>query len=649
MIRLKSLARVALPAAFALLAAVPGVSGAASDAVRDAFMQALAAIERGEAPPRSAALQRYILAPYLDAAAVRRLIARDRPEADDAWRAYRAAHPDHVENRDLQREWWRSLARRQAWATLWAEVPAEVSVVDLQCERLRAGLETGQDPAVLVPQIQAAFKTGRSMPSACDRPFEWLAARGGRPSSLVIERFELALAANEFGLSRFLLKMLPENERAPYARRLALRTAPATAIPALRDAPPATLPWDDLFSGWNRWVAADADAAQRMAPRLAGWDRLTEAQRAAIWNAVGLRLSWRREPAALTAFARAGLASDDARVHEWRVRAALWAGEFEQADRWLAVLPATLMADPRWRYWRARVDEKRKGLDSARGDYQSLLSANNVYALLAAERLGVALVPQPRPGAPLNPAVQKAFNDDPAVQRMRELHALDLRPRFNLEWFAFFAGRDMPTYDQLSQFAFAQGWWVNGVASSTSARIFDDFERLYPRPYDALVARAAAESGLPAALIYGLIRQESLYEPRARSHANAYGLMQLLLPTARGVAQRHNLPRPDVEALYQPARNVALGARYLAERFQRFDGQWMPAIASYNAGAGAVDRWLPETPKDADIWMENVPYNETRNYIGKLMWHQAVYAWLSTGEPQRATAALRPVTAPQRP
>lgn len=649
MTRLKSFARLALLATISLLTCLPMVAGAASEAVRNEFMYVLAAVERGEAPPRSQALQGYILAPYLDAAAVKRLIAVNRPEADDAWPAFKAAHPDHVENRDLAREWWRSLARRQAWAQLWVEVPADVSVVDLQCQRLRAGLETGQDPAVLIPQIQAAFRTGRSMPSACDRPFEWLQARGGRPSSLVIERFELALAANEFGLSRFLLKQLPEDVRAPYAQRLALRSEPASAIPALLAAPPNPLPWDDVLSGWNRWIAADADAAQRVAPRLTDLNQFTEDQRATLWNAVGLRLSWRREVAALTAFRRAGFGSDDDRVHEWRVRAALWAGDFAQADRWLAVFPAALASDPRWRYWRARVDEQLKGLDSARGDYQGLLSANNVYALLAAERLNVAVVPQPQPGAPLNPAVQKAFDEDPAVQRMRELHALDLRPRFNLEWFAFFAGRDVPTYDQLSQFAFAQGWWVNGVASSTSARIFDDFVRLYPRPYDALVAQASAESGLPAPLIYGLIRQESLYEPRARSHANAYGLMQLLLPTARGVAQRHNLPRPEVETLYQPARNVALGSRYLAERFERFDGQWMPAIASYNAGANAVDRWLPDAPKDADIWMENVPYNETRNYIGKLMWHQAVYAWLSTGEAQRVKAALRPVVVPRSP
>lgn len=646
MTRIKSMTRWTLPALLGLGTCLPSLAMANPDSLREEFIEVLAAIEKGENPPRSEALQRYSLAPYLDAAAVRRLIARNNPEADQAWPAFRAAHPQHVENRDLAREWWRSLVRRQAWAQVWAEVPDDVSFTDLQCQRLRAGLETGQDPAVLVPQIQAAFKTGRSMPDACDRPFEWLQARGGRPDALVIERFELALAGNEFGLSRFLLRQLPDQRRDPYAQRLALRSAPASAIPALLDAPPSPLPWDDLISGWNRWAAADINAAQRMAPRLAELDGLSDGQRAAVWNAVGLRLSWRRDEAALDAFRRAGFGSDDDRVHEWRVRAALWAGAFEQADRWLAVFPDALAAEPRWRYWRARVTEKLQGLAAARGDYQRLLTANNVYALLAAERLDVAMLPQPQPGAPPNPAVQTAFDQDPAIARMRELHALDLRPRFNLEWFAFFAGRDMPTYDQLSQFAFAQGWWVNGVASSTAARIFDDFVRLYPRPYDALVARAAADSGLPAPLIYGLIRQESLYEPRARSHANAYGLMQLLLPTARGVAQRHDLPRPDVEALYQPARNVALGSRYLAERFERFDGQWMPAIASYNAGAGAVDRWLPDTPKDADIWMENVPYNETRNYIGKLLWHQAVYAWLGSGEAQRAGVAMRPVVRP---
>lgn len=607
------------------------------------FHQALVEIERGDRAAVPADLNDHPLRAYLEAAVVRRLIALDRAEADQAWPALQARHPDHVENRDLEREWWRSLGRRGEWARAWAAMPASLPAADLVCLRLRAGLATGQPKSVMVPAVQAAYRSGRSMPDACDPAFAWLQAENALPPSLVAERIDLALADNELGLARYLIRQLPETMRAPRERRRALRAEPARAIPELVDDPVDPLPVDDLMAGWSRWIAAHADGAARFAPRLADLPGLTGAQRAGVWNALGLRWSWRREAPAVDAFRRAGPDSDDPRVHEWRIRAALWNGEAAQAEAWLAALPEPLSGEARWRYWTARVAEMRGRGAAAEVGYRALLGANNAYAALAAWRLDGAVSPDPKPGAAPDADVQARLAADPAIQRMHLLHALDLRPRFTLEWFAFQRGLSPADFDQLSRYAFAQQWWLHGVDAATRAGVFDDFERLYPRPYDAQVDRAARNTGLPAALINALIRQESLYEPRARSHANAYGLTQLLLPTARGVARRHGLPVPTRDDLYDPDRNVALGSRYLAERLDRFNGQWMPAIAAYNAGAGAVDRWLPERAMDADVWMENIPYNETRAYVGKLLWHRTVYAWQHSGDAQRPHDMLMPV------
>src|SRR5690606_32736738 len=125
-------------------------------------------------------------------------------------------------------------------------------------------------------------------------------------------------------------------------------------------------------------------------------------------------------------------------------------------------------------------------------------------------------------------------------------------------------------------------------------QVFNDYALLYPRPYDAEVVAAAEVSGLPVPLIYGVIRQESLYRSDALSSAGARGLMQLLPETARRTARQWNRPAPTPDSLFDPAVNVMLGAAHLKDLLTRFDGQLPLALAAYNAGPGAVQRWRPE-------------------------------------------------------
>lgn len=622
------------------------VSADEREVLRAAFQQALEAAQQGEPVQRSAALQRYLLWPYVEAAEVRRLIALDRPEADREWPAFRDRRPQHVENPELAREWWRSLGRREQWSRLRAELPGDPGEADLRCLQARAGIELGAPEAELVPLIQKVFLTGTSLPEACTRPFEWLRDRGQRPAALVAQRLRLALDANEFGLARYLLRLLPETDpaKAEGARALQLRAAPAEAIPALVANPRVAYRQDDLFVGWRRWIGSNAEAAARLAPRLAQLPGLDDTERSRVWGELGLRLSWRRDPEAMVHFRRAGIAADEL-THAWRLRAAFWNGDWKQAETWFEDLPETLSAEPRWQYWRARTAEQLGRSDAAQARYRELLGANNVYAALAAWRLGEGVLPRPRPGAPRDPAQQARLAALPAVQRLGELHALGLRSLFNREWFPLLAA-EAAQADQLSHYAFDQGWWLHGVAAATRVRLFDDFLRLYPRPYDAEVEAAASATGIPPAVLYAVIRQESLYDAGAVSRANAHGLMQLLLPTAEGVARRHALPRPRREDLSVPARNIVLGSLYLLERRERYAGHWLPAFAAYNAGAGNVDRWLPEAPMAPDVWMENIPFNETREYVGKLLWHQTVFAWLASGQPQRLEAFLGPVRRP---
>jgi soluble lytic murein transglycosylase len=148
---------------------------------------------------------------------------------------------------------------------------------------------------------------------------------------------------------------------------------------------------------------------------------------------------------------------------------------------------------------------------------------------------------------------------------------------------------------------------------------------------------------LPQEWILAVMRQESLFRKDATSRANARGLMQLLPGTATQVAHRWHLTPPVHEALFDPAAAVPLGAAYLKELADRYHDEMALTLAAYNAGSLAVARWLPAKVTDADIWIENVPYNETRTYVQRVLEHMVAYSRDLDGGPPRLTTLLAPI------
>jgi soluble lytic murein transglycosylase len=123
-----------------------------------------------------------------------------------------------------------------------------------------------------------------------------------------------------------------------------------------------------------------------------------------------------------------------------------------------------------------------------------------------------------------------------------------------------------------------------------------------------------------------LIRQESLFDTHARSPATALGLMQLIPATAARVAKQLGLPAPSHEALFQPEVNVGLGTQYLKDLLQRYSNNWFKALAAYNAGEAAVDRWEKEiATDDTEEFVERIPYVETRGYVKLVLRNHRIY------------------------
>ncbi len=153
----------------------------------------------------------------------------------------------------------------------------------------------------------------------------------------------------------------------------------------------------------------------------------------------------------------------------------------------------------------------------------------------------------------------------------------------------------------------------------------------YPRAFAPLIEDAAAAEGVPSALVRAIAREESAFDPRAVSVAHAYGLIQLIRPTARRFGDELGLPStPD--ALRTPEINVRIGTRFIGFLYRRYEDN--PAIipSAYNAGEGASDRWLRQrSDTTLDAWIEDIPYDETRRYTRRVLQTWGTYAWLDEG------------------
>jgi soluble lytic murein transglycosylase len=160
----------------------------------------------------------------------------------------------------------------------------------------------------------------------------------------------------------------------------------------------------------------------------------------------------------------------------------------------------------------------------------------------------------------------------------------------------------------------------------------------FPRPYHSIVQKESLATGVPEWFIYGVMREESTFRPRVVSHADAYGLMQVIPPTARSIGKAAGLPYSPA-ALKTPAVNIAIGSRVLEGLARRFKTNPWLAIPGYNAGPGRPARWLRERPNvDFDVWVEMIPFRETRRYTKRVLASRAAYAFLY--QRQEAQTAL---------
>jgi len=289
-------------------------------------------------------------------------------------------------------------------------------------------------------------------------------------------------------------------------------------------------------------------------------------------------------------------------------------------------------------YWQGRAAEKAGDSELAKETYRAVYEASgeSYYQALAAKALAKLGVPaseqsskQPGSRRELEPPVATpriTFH----LARARALSGLDLHRLAVAEIGAIesIAATDNGMRLYLSREYFKNRAYRRSLALATQLPASESERDLYrfPLAHWEMIQRIAQERELDPHLILALIRQESLFDAHARSPAFALGLMQLLPSTASRVAARAGMPAPSHEKLFDPEVNLTLGTQYLKDLLQRYSNNWFKAIAAYNAGEAAVDRWEREIPtEDIEEFVERIPYQETRGYVKLVMRNHRIY------------------------
>jgi len=549
----------------------------------------------------------------------------------------------------LRNDWLLHLGRERQWALFEAERPLfrmnddrQVACYGLMLDAA-AGRRASAEAAV---EVERLWLAQRDADDGCATAAKAFLDSGHLDADAIWRRARLAMESNRQPVVRQAIAML-DPSWVPMVESIAQDPAAyldekLTAIrPRTREM--VTLAVIRLASS-DPVAAADALLRKRWVTQL------TREERSWAWGVVGKRAAQRRMNETLAYFAHA---RDEHLVDDhlaWKARAGLRAGAWGHVLDAIAAMSPAQQQDPTWVYWQARALQALQQPDPivatvrARELYERIAAPAGFYELLAMEALGRQVTEPPAP-QPLTEEERARAASHPGLQRALTAMRLGLRSEGAREWHYSVAlhtpgGKAERELLAAADLACRQQLWDRCINTSERTPVAQDHRQRFPTPYLLQVQQRSRDVGLDAAYVYGLIRQESRFVTDARSHVGASGLMQVMPATARWTARRIGLSNFRPEQINDRDTNIRIGTAYLGLALQDFEGSLPLAAAAYNAGPGRARSWREGPVLPAEIWIENIPFDETRDYVKKVLANTTHYAALLTGQPQSLRARL---------
>lgn len=515
-------------------------------------------------------------------------------------------------------------------------------IAKLDCLALHAQVASGNAQRIAARAIDL-WLVGRSQVEECDPVFEYLESNELLGPGQYLQRYELAIETKEFSLARWIARSISQAHVDTASQWLDAQTDPEKFARRHMNFKSDADTRKQLAYAIERITFRDPNLAHELWQRLNRLHAFTAEQEILTERHIALWTARDRLPDAYLRLSQLPVAAQNTEVLRWRARTSLRQHNWDNLLSDIRQMPADERSSEEWRYW-YNVALRRQGATPESDIALAELAAErSYYGFLAADVM----------------AMDYALHDDafvademlianllqrPDIIRARELFLVGLDGRGRSEWDTAVAFLAVPQKMQAAVLANRWGWHSRAISTMASAGAFDDLSLRYPLPYHSAFEQHAATASIPSQWAYGVARSESLFMRDVRSSAGAIGLMQLMPATGKQVAKQIQLPYSGLDTLTNPHNNIQLGTTYLGQMAARYGGNRVLATAAYNAGPHRVDGWLPQTgTQDARVWIENIPFNETRKYVRRVMAAETIFHWRMTGQIRRLTGELSQV------
>ena len=569
--------------------------------------------------------QQYLLAPYADYWLM--LLGLEQQQVrDEEVQNFLAQYPDMPFTDKVRGEWLKKLAKDQNWAPFFTELERfGRDDMAVQCYAMQGHLL--QNDADVYAQVKTFWLNTLDLPNNCNAVFDTVQLAGKLSHDDIWARFRVALQAGKLSIAKTAIARLPGFDTANYKLLDRAYQSPQLFL----DKKMAS--FKTRFGAEANLYALDRLARSNLSSAISTYESIQNQfdadNRAYGWGRIGYHAARSHHPQAVSYYDLAqGVKLDDEQL-EWQVRAAL------RDQDWVTVLSAINEMSPKqlekgaWRYWKARaimvVEEKNPQKNAEAGQILNKLSGErHFYGWLAQDLMG-AVATNPEVDYVPNKEEVEAIANLASIKRALELQRLDMRLEAKTEW--AWATRGFADEQLLAAAEYAQRnkWFEMAINTADNTKLTHNFSLRYPTPYREIFRTSASNSGIDEAWVYGITRQESRFMHYAKSGVGAAGLMQLMPATAKWVAKRMGMEGYSNTMIHDLGTNIDLGTYYMRYTLDQMNGKSVLATAAYNAGPSRAKKWMATKPLEAAIYIESIPFAETRGYVQKVMANAQLY------------------------
>jgi soluble lytic murein transglycosylase len=518
----------------------------------------------------------------------------------------------------LRDKWLYHLASLHNWS-LFSQYYRPNNDLTLACDAQIAYFHQDQ-AAKALEFAKPLWLQGTSQPPACNQLFQMLLAHKDFSANLITQRIALALENRNVSLAQYLLLQYKPSRMQDIKTLQTIYQRPAT----IANLQPGALQDEFYLYGLKRLISSNINQAVTLWNNVKTKKILNDNQQQSFLITLTIYKAMRNAEDTPTWFAKIKPAYYSDALLEWQIRFALKGQQWKQVDQLIGFYKDK--SNPCWQYWLARAKAAQGQKDAAKAIYEILAKTRNYYGFLASMQLNIA--PTFQNEKPIsNTAILKPYQ--PLIDKVANLYTTKQTLQASRILNDFFS--ELPKED-----ASALVYWIDqnlqwhgkSVYLSNTEILNNQLALRFPLAYKDTVMNYAKNYALPDALVYAIIRQESAFRDDVISTAGARGLMQLMPATASMVAKREKIGFTDIKQLFISQKNINLGVAYLSQLSKRFGNHPILMAAAYNAGPKQLQYWLKNhPPKKMDIWIETLPWQETRNYLKNVVAFYTVYQY----------------------